>query len=119
LGGRPAQLNTEGLTTGIGQAFDPVRVRWVRLKYAIPAGCIAMPNPRNDEPRGDGRFSAKAAARRLNVSLGTINHWCHSGKLESVQAVPGSPRWIILPPEIIANLRKLVKRSYTKRSSAK
>ena len=31
-----AQLNTEGLTTGVGQVFDRVRVRRVRLKYDIP-----------------------------------------------------------------------------------
>jgi len=111
------QLNSEGLTTGTGQAFDRVCVRRVRLKYGIPAGCPEMPNPRENEPRGDGRYSTNAAARLLNVSIATINHWCHSGKLESVQSVPGSPRWITLTPEIIAKLRKPVKQSYKKRSS--
>ena len=112
-----AQLNVEGLTTGVGQEFDRVRVRRVRLKYAIPASCPEMPNPRENGPRGDGRYSAKAAARLLNVSLSIISQWCRTGKLESFQAVSGSPRWITLPPDIIARLRKPVKRSYKKRSS--
>ncbi|MCJ7555997.1 MAG: recombinase family protein [Gammaproteobacteria bacterium] len=114
-----AQLNAEGLTTGVGQEFDRVRVRRVRLKYEIPAGCPEMPNPRDNGPRGDGRYSAKAAARLLNVSIGTINQWCCTGKLASVQSVPGSPRWITLTPEIIAKLRKPVKQSYKKRSSGR
>jgi DNA invertase Pin-like site-specific DNA recombinase len=112
-----AQLNAEGLTTGTGREFDRVRVRRVRLKYAIPAGCPEMPNPRENRPRGDGRYSTKAAARLLNVSLGTINNWCRSGKLDSAQAVPGSPRWITLTPEIIDKLRKPVKRSHKKYAS--
>jgi hypothetical protein len=41
------QLNTEALTTGVGQAFDRVRVRRVRLKYDIPAGV-----PRNAQSQG-------------------------------------------------------------------
>jgi DNA invertase Pin-like site-specific DNA recombinase len=112
-----AQLNAEELTTGTGREFNRVRVRRVRLKYEIPAGCPEMPNPRETGPRGDGRYSAKATARLLNVSLGTINQWCRTGKLESIQSVPGSPRWITLTPEIIAKLRKPVKQSYKKRSS--
>ena len=76
-----------------------------------------MPNPRENGPRGVGRYSAKAAARLLNVSLSTISQWCRTGKLESIQVVSGSPRWITLPPDIIARLRKPVKRSYKKRSS--
>jgi transposase len=70
-----------------------------------------MPNPRENGPRGDGRYSARAAARLLNVSIGTINHWCHTGKLESAQSVPHGPRWITLTPDIIAKLRKPAKRT--------
>jgi len=114
-----AQLNADGLTTGTGREFDRVRVRRVRLKYDIPAACPAMPNPRENGPRGDGRFSAKATARLLNVSLSTINQWCRSGKLESIQAVPSSPRWITLTPEIIARLCKPIKRSYKNHSTSR
>jgi hypothetical protein len=109
-----AQLNDEGMTIGAGRAFDRVRVRRVRLKYAVPASCPERPNPKENGPRSDGRYSALATSRLLNVSIGTINNWCRSGKLESIQAVSGSPRWITLTPEIIGRLRKPVKRSYKK-----
>ena len=112
------QLNTEGLTTGVGQEFDRVRVRRVRLKYDIPAGCPEMPNPRVSRPRGDGRYSARVAARLLNVSIGTISNWCRIRKLDSMQSVPGSPSWITLTPDIITILRRPVKRSYKKRPSS-
>ena len=104
-----ALLNGEGLTTGAGRTFDSIRVRRVRLKYHIPAGCPEMPNPSLEGPRGDGRYSARVAAQLLNVSIGTINNWCRTGKLESVQAVPGSPRWITLTPENIVKIRKPVR----------
>ena len=98
----------------MGQAFDRVRVQRVRLKYGLPAACPEMPNPRENGPRGDGRYSTQAAARLLNISIGTINNWCRSGKLESAQAVPHDPRWISLAPGTIAQLRK---KNRKKRSS--
>jgi len=104
-------LNAEGLTTGTGQEFNRARVRWVRSKYDIPTDCPDMPNPNQNEPRGDGRYSAKAAAQLLNVSISTINRWCHTGKLDRLQAVSYGPCWITLFPEIIAKLRKPVKQS--------
>ena len=112
-----AQLNGEGLTTGIGQEFNRDRVHWVRSKYEIPTGCPDMPNPRENGPRGDGRYSAKSAAKLLNVSVCTINRWCCSGKLESAQAISYGPRWITLTPEIIERLRKPVKQSRRNGSS--
>ncbi len=105
-------LNAEGLSTGAGKVFDRERVRRVRLKYDIPADCPEMPDPGDTGPRGDGRYSAQAAARLLNLSLGSISRWCRTGKLESVQARPRGPRWIRLTPEIIARLSKPVKKGF-------
>jgi hypothetical protein len=106
-----SQLNAEGLTTGVGQEFNRVRVRRVRVKYQIPTGCPEMPNPKEKGPRGDGRYSTKAAAQLLNVSIGTINNWCHRGKLDSAQEVPYGPHWITITAEIVESLRKPVKLS--------
>ena len=114
------QLNDESHTTGAGQAFTRARVRRVRVKYDIPTGCPEMPTARLNGQRGDGRYSTKAAVELLNVSIATIGNWCQSGKLDSIQAVPGAPRWIKLTPEIIAKLRKPVRssrRANTKQST--
>ena len=112
-----AQLNAAGLTTGVGQEFNRVRVRRVRVKYQIPTGCPERPNPKEKGPRGDGRYSTKAAAQLLNVSIGTVNNWCHCGKLDSTQEIPSGPHWITLTPEIIVRLRKPVKQSRKNGSS--
>lgn len=110
-------LNQEGLTTGVGLAFNRTRVRRVRLKYGISTGCPEMPGIFPDGKRGDGRYSTKAAAELLNVSIATIGNWCQSGKLDSIQAVPHGPRWINLTPEIIVKLRKPFKQSHKNRLS--
>jgi hypothetical protein len=112
-----ARLNAARLTTGTGREFDRIRVRRVRLKYDIPAGCPEMPNSMENGPHSDGRYSTKAAARLLNVSIGTINQWYQNGKLESLQAAPGSPHWITMTPKIIVQLRKPVKRSFPKHTT--
>jgi len=105
------QLSQEGLTTGAGQTFTRARVRRVRVKYGISTGCPEMPTASLDGKRGDGRYSSQATAELLNVNIGTIANWCWSGKLNSIQVVPGAPRWIELTPEIITKLRKPVNHS--------
>jgi hypothetical protein len=105
-----ALLNQEGLITGAGQLFTRVKVRSLRRTYDIPSGCPEAPSACPDGRRGDGRYSAQAAAELLNVSVSTIGDWCKSGRLDGVQAVPRAPWWIKLTPNIIAELRKPVSR---------
>jgi len=111
------RLNQEGITTGVGQPFTGVKVRWVRHRYHIRTGCPDAPSASPNGQRGDGRYSTQAAVEILNVSDSTIGIWCKSGRLDSVQSVPGGPRWIKLTPEIIAKLRKPVRRSRLHQSS--
>ena len=68
--------------------------------------------------RGDGRYSARAAAELLNVTVYTIADWCNSGKLDGVQVAPRGPWWVVLSPEIITVLRKPV-RQYKPRRAQK
>lgn len=105
-----ALLNQESLTTGAGQPFTRVKVRSLRRTYDIPTGCPEAPSACPDGRRGDGRYSAQAAAELLNVSVSTIGDWCKSGCLDGIQAVPCGPWWIKLTPDIIAELRKPVSR---------
>jgi DNA invertase Pin-like site-specific DNA recombinase len=100
------ELNEEGLRTGAGKRFTRERVRRVRVKYKLSTGCPEMPGILLDGKRGDGRFSTRATAELLNVSIATIGNWCRSGKLDSVQVIPGAPRWIKLTPDLIVKLRK-------------
>jgi DNA invertase Pin-like site-specific DNA recombinase len=100
------QLNAEGLRPGASKTFTATKIYWIRYAYQIPSGCPQAPGACPSGQRGDGRYSAKAAAALLNVDVSTIADWCHSGRLEAVQTAPHRPRWIILTPERIATLRR-------------
>ena len=110
-----AVLNEDGERTGMGGAFTVSKIEWIRYAYHIPAGCPERPKAAPTGQRGDGRYSAKAAAELLNVDVSTIAEWCKTGRLESVRSTPLGPRWITLTPESIAVLRKPIKRQWKQR----
>jgi hypothetical protein len=110
-----AVLNEEGEQAGMGGSLTTSKIEWIRYAYHIPAGCPERPQAAPTGQRGDGRYSAKAAAELLNVDVSTIAEWCKTGRLESVRSMPLGPRWITLTPEIIAALRKPSKRQWKQR----
>ena len=110
-----ARLNAEGAVAGKGGTFTASKVEWIRYAYAIPLCCPERPSAARTGQRGDGRYSAQAAADVLNVDVSTIAEWCKLGKLEAVRATPHGPRWITLTPDLIATLRKPVRRRWKQR----
>ena len=102
-------LNEEGLAPGLGGTFTKAKVVWIRYAYGIALGCPAAPRGEATERRGDGRYSARAAAEVLNVDVSTIADWCGAGRLDYIQETPHGPRWIRLTPEDIMTLRKPVR----------
>jgi len=93
-------------------------VEWIRDAYGIKSGCPLGPAACPTGQRGDGRYSAQAAAAQRNVSVYTIADWCKAGKLDGVQVAPRGPWWVILTPEVIAALRKPVRQSKPRRTPA-
>jgi hypothetical protein len=112
-----AQLNEEGWRAGLGGSFTASKVDWIRAAYDIVLACPEGPGFCPTGQRGDGRYSALAAAELLNVNVSTIADWCNSGRLESVRAGMHGPRWITLTPEIIAELRKPVQHRWKRRGT--
>jgi hypothetical protein len=110
-----AMLNEEGERAGMGGSFTVSKIEWIRYAYHIPAGCPERPKAAPTGQRGDGRYSARAAADLLNVDVSTIADWCKTGRLESARSTPLGPRWITLTPEIIAEVRKPIKRQWKQR----
>ena len=110
-----AVLNEEGERAGMGGSFTVSKIEWIRYAYHIPPGCPERPSAAPAGQRGDGRYSARAAADLLNVNVSTVSDWCKAGILESVRSTPLGPRWITLTPEIIAALRKPVRRQWKQR----
>ncbi|HEY3230304.1 MAG TPA: recombinase family protein [Roseiflexaceae bacterium] len=111
-------LNMEGATPGLGGSFTASKVAWIRYANSIPSGCPAAPGACPSGQRGDGRYSARAAAQLLNVDVSTIADWCLTGQLDYLQEHPHGPRWIALAPETIAALRKPVRQRKPRRRAA-
>ena len=111
-----AMLHHDGATPGLGGTFTASKVAWIRSVYAIPAGGPEAPGVCPAGQRGDGRYAAQAAAQLLNVDVRTIADWCRTGRLEYVHQTPHSPRWITLPPAIIAALRTSSRQRTPRRS---
>jgi hypothetical protein len=55
-------LNEEGLRAGMGGSFTASKVDWIRAAYDIPLACPQGPGFCPTGQRGDGRYSALAAA---------------------------------------------------------
>jgi DNA invertase Pin-like site-specific DNA recombinase len=110
-------LNAEGFHSGGGGTFSPGKVAWIRYVHHIQNGCPRGPAACPTGQRGDGRYSARAAAALLNVNVSTIAQWCQTGKLDGVQAVPRGPRWVLLTPDVITTLRKPVPQHWGQRKS--
>jgi DNA invertase Pin-like site-specific DNA recombinase len=111
------RLNAEGYRGGQGGAFTPSKVDWLRYAYGIKSGCPLGPAACPTGQRGDGRYSARAAAALLNVSVYTIADWCKAGTLDGVQVAPRGPWWITLTPEVISALRKPVRQYKPRRAT--
>src|SRR5256712_13517192 len=107
-------LNHEGYRSGQGGAFTASKVNWLRYVYGIKSGCPLGPAACPSGQRGDGRYSAQAAAALLNVTVSTIADWCKAGPLHGVQVAPRGPWWVKLAPQLISALRK-PKRQYKPR----
>ncbi len=105
-------LTAAGAVAGMGGAFTTSKVQWIRHAYAIPTGCLERPSACPSGQRGDGRYSAQAAAHLLNVDVSTIAEWCKAGRLESTRSEPQGPRWITLTPDVVAALRKPTRRRW-------
>jgi len=113
------RLNAEGFVSGTGGQFSTGKGKWLRYVAHIKSGCPQGPAVCPQGQRGDSRYSARAAAALLNVTVYTIADWCKTGKLDGVQRVPRGPWWVILTPELITTLRKSVPQRWTQRKSAK
>src|SRR4030095_3695154 len=105
-----------GYRSGQGSAFTASKVDWLRYAYGIKSGCPMGPAACPTGQRGDGRYSARAAAALLNVSVYTIADWCKAGTLDGVQVAPRGPWWVTLTPEGISAFRKPVRQYKPRRA---
>jgi hypothetical protein len=98
-------LNARGWRTARRHAFTSERVKELRHLYHIPRGDNQSPARYPSGQRADGLYTVRRASELLNWSISTIHKWCRRGILDSLQKAPGSPVWVKLTPEKIAELR--------------
>jgi hypothetical protein len=110
------RLNQAGDRSGSGATFSATKVNWLRYAYGIKSGCPLGPVACPTGHRGDGRYSAQAAAQQLNVSVSTIAAWCKAGHLDGVHVAPRGPWWVKLPSEVSAALGKPVRQYKPRRA---
>jgi len=108
------RLNKAGFLSGTGTGFTEQKVHWIRYAYGIPTGCPKAPGQCPSGQRGDGCYSARAAAELLNVDVSTIAAWCRTGRLDGCQDRANGPHWIKLTPQIIAQCKKPVRQRWTR-----
>jgi hypothetical protein len=88
-------LNTAGLRTGHGRAFDIPAVQWVRHAYQIPS----------PDPYAAGEIGVAEAAARLGCSTGVVYYWIESAQLDARRG-PGNRLCITWTPQVEAACRR-------------
>ncbi len=99
-------LNQRGFLSGKGRKFTPSAVNWIRWKFQIR-------KPTSENPKGiraDGRYSTKALAEKLGVSIHTIHYWREKGVLEAHQEYKRGPWWYLVTPEVLQTWRTKIHR---------
>jgi hypothetical protein len=104
-------LNAQGLTSGRGRPFTAKAVAWIRHHYQIRKPGSDRQVAAGTRARADGRYSTRALATRLGVSIATIHYWREQGVLPAIQELPGGPWWHEITPEVLEKLRTRIRRA--------
>ena len=104
-------LNAQGLASGRGRPFTAKAVAWIRHRSQIRKPGSDRQVAARTSARADGRFSTRALATRLGVSIATIHYWRAQGVLPAIQELPGGPWWHEITPEVLARLRTHIRRA--------
>jgi hypothetical protein len=104
-------LNAQGFSSGRGTPFTAKAVAWIRHHYQIRKPGSDRQVAARTTARADGRYSTRALATRLGVSIATIHYWRAQGILPAIQELPGGPWWHEITPEVLERLRKHIRRA--------
>jgi DNA invertase Pin-like site-specific DNA recombinase len=103
-------LNELGLRSGRDKPFTADAVAWSRFKYGIRKPGSDPRIAARPDARPDGRFSTRALATRLGVTISTIHYWRTHGIIPAIQETPSGPWWHTVTPDILAALCTHIRR---------
>jgi hypothetical protein len=106
-----ALLNARGLRSGKGHAFTASAVVWVRRKYNITKPLLDPRQAACLEARPDGRYSTRALAIQLGVTIHTIHYWRKHGMIPAIQETPGGPWWHEVTPAVLESLQRQMRQA--------
>ncbi|MBI4334735.1 MAG: recombinase family protein, partial [Chloroflexi bacterium] len=105
-----AALNEQELRSGRSKPFTAASVAWVRYKHGIRKPGSDPRMAARTDARSDGRYSTRALAQRLGVTISTIHYWRQHGIIPATQEIPGGPWWHEVTPEVLAALCQRIHR---------
>jgi len=82
-------LNQRGLRTAVGQTFDPVGVRWIRLSANLKSF--------KDRLLDAGWLTTNQIVAKLGVDRSTISAWRNNGRIEG-RVCNDRGEWLYRPP---------------------
>jgi DNA invertase Pin-like site-specific DNA recombinase len=75
--------------------------------YGIKFACPENARMVGSNPRGDGRYSASAVAKMVNVTSQTVTRWCDLSILDGIRGSGfKSHYWVKITPEQVSALKK-------------
>ena len=104
-------LHAQGLRSSRGTPFTARAVAWIRHKHQIRKPGSDRQVAATTRARADGRYSTRALATHLGVSIATIHYWREKGLIPALQDLPGGPWWHEVTPEVLGALRAHIRRA--------
>jgi hypothetical protein len=105
-----AVRKAQGLRSGRHQPRTPDAVAWIRYTYHLRKPGSEPPMAARLDARPDGRYSTRALAMQLGVTISTVHSWRKHGIMPAIQETPGGPWWHTVTPAVLAALRQHIRR---------
>jgi hypothetical protein len=106
-----AFLNAQGFRSGKDHALTTAAVVWLRRTYGIHNPLLDPRQAAHLHARPDGRYSTRALATQLGVTIHTIHDWRERGMIPAIQDTPGGPWWYEATPAVLESLQRQIRQA--------